>query len=93
MGLNNELPDTDGRSFLLEFPQDIYEFVIDAHGQIGRKPGAQSDALQFCILFSFGTFLVGFPFAVGHTVDGIQDIAQCLVLAHQGVTTGDEDVA
>ena len=48
--------------------------------------------MQLCILFSFGPFLIGFPLADCHAVDGVQNIAQRLVLAHQCVTAGDENV-
>ena len=59
----------------------------------GRRGGvSEAYTLQLCILFSFGPFLIGFPLADCHAVDGIQNIAQRLVLAHQCVTAGDENV-
>ena len=93
VGLDDELADACRHGLLLEGTQDFHQLVADAHGQVGGQARAQSDALQFGIFLPFGARLVGFALALCHAADGVQDVLQSLVLAHQRIAARDEDVA
>ena len=93
MRLDDELLHADGRGLLPELLQHLHQLVVDAHRQVSRQARPQPHALQLGIFFTVGTRLVGLALAAGHAVDRLEDIAQRLVLAHQGVAARDEDVA
>ena len=93
MRLDDELLHADGRGLLPELLQHLHQLVVDAHRQVSRQARPQPHALQLGIFFTIGTRLVGLALAAGHAVDRLEDIAQRLVLAHQGVAARDEDVA
>ena len=93
MGLDDELLHADGRGFLAEFAQNLHQFVVHAHRQVGRQARTEAHALQFGIFLAVGTPGVGPTLAAGHAVNRFEHISQGLVLTHQRVAARDEDVA
>ena len=88
MRLHEKLGNARLYSFLPEIAQDVQQFIVHTHRQVHRQARPQTDTLQFRILLSVGTGQVGLPFA-----DGIQDVAQRGIAAHQRVASRYQDVA
>ena len=93
MGLDDKLFDPYGRCFGFEFAQNGQQLVIDPHGQVDRQARAEPYTLHLGIFLAVGAFQVRISFVYRHFVDGIEDMAQRFVLAHQRIASGDEDIS
>ena len=92
VSLDPELPDSYLGCLGLELGEDRGELRSDPLGKVGRHAGTQADPDHLGVLFPIRTAFVGELLRQGHLVDGVQDLLERGVRAHEGVASRDEDV-
>ncbi len=92
MCLDNELFESDLRSFFLKGLQHLNQFIVHTHGKVGQQSGTQADPLHFCEFFSVGTVFIRFLLPQGHFIHSIKQSAQRFILAHERISPGDQDI-
>ena len=69
------------------------KFVINPHREINGQSGPEPDTLHLGVFPAVRAPQVGLALTLSHLADSRQYLLKGLVLAHQSISTGDEDVA